>query len=111
MIDQKLYGNTSLSDILKEVHVNQKQKNRQIETLISTLQPLIKNVNDASLIVPLIKEYLDISVKNDDHLIKLATVAQKIFAAVKQSNNSDEPILSAEEIRQIQSEIKGVKLE
>jgi hypothetical protein len=31
------------------------------------------------LIVPLIKEYLEISVKNDEQLIKMATIIQRIM--------------------------------
>ena len=39
-------------------------------------------VGDATLIVPLIKEYLEISVKNDEQLIKMATIIQRALQNV-----------------------------
>ena len=62
----------------QDIYQNSKKKDRQINTLIHELQPLIKNLGDATVIVPLIKEYLDVSVKNDEHLVKLAAVVQRL---------------------------------
>ena len=64
-LDSIVFGNKKFSDILNEIYDNQKQKKKQISALISELKPLIQEIGDATLIVPLIKEYLEISVKND----------------------------------------------
>ena len=48
-------------------------------TLISELRPLVRDIGDATLIVPLIKEYLEIGVKNDEQLIKMATIVQRVL--------------------------------
>ena len=77
-ITSELFKGKSFSDILKDIHDNSKKKDRQINLLIAELKPLIKNIGDATIIVPLIKEYLDISVRNDEHLVKLAAVAQRL---------------------------------
>jgi|TARA_R110000851_G_scaffold313047_3_gene474506 hypothetical protein len=76
----ELFKGTTFSDLMKDIYQNSKKKDRQINTLIQELQPLIKNMGDATVIVPLIKEYLDISVKNDDHLVKLAAVVQRLVS-------------------------------
>ena len=74
----ELFKGTTFSDLMKDIYHNSKKKDRQINTLIQELQPLIKNIGDATVIVPLIKEYLDVSVKNDEHLVKLAAVVQRL---------------------------------
>ena len=76
-LDSIVFGNKKFSDILNEIYDNQTQKKKQISALISELKPLINEIGDATLIVPLIKEYLEISVKNDEQLIKMATIVQR----------------------------------
>jgi hypothetical protein len=73
-LESVVFGNKKFSDILSEIYDNQKKKEKQISTLIGELKPLINDIGDATLIVPLIKEYLEISVKNDEQLIKMATI-------------------------------------
>ena len=83
----ELFKGTTFSDLLKDIYHNSKKKDRQINTLIHELQPLIKNLGDATVIVPLIKEYLDVSVKNDEHLVKLAAVVQRLVGSNTKRNN------------------------
>jgi len=67
--DIKLYRGTTFADVLKEIHTNQKNKEEELKTLIGNLKPLINTAGDAVIIVPLIKDYLNTSVKNDENLI------------------------------------------
>ncbi len=73
----KLFGNKKFSDLLKEIHVNQKDKEKQLRSLIEGLKPLINSPGEATMIVPLIKEYMELAIKNDDLLIKMASVVQR----------------------------------
>ena len=73
----KLFGKKNFSDLLKEIHVNQKDKETQLRSLIEGLKPLITSPGEATMIVPLIKEYMELAIKNDDHLIKMASVVQR----------------------------------
>ena len=75
--DKKIFGKKSFSDILKEIYDNSKQKEKQISVLISELRPLINDIGDATLIVPLIKEYMELGIKNDEHLIKMSAIVQR----------------------------------
>ena len=77
----ELFNGTNFSDLMRDIYHNSKKKDRQIQGLIKELQPLIKNVGDATVLVPMIKDYLEVSVKNDDALIKLAAVVQRIISA------------------------------
>jgi len=76
-LDSVVFGDKKFSDILEEIYTNQRKKSEQVTALISELKPLIQEIGDATLIVPLIKEYMEIGVKNDDALIKMATIIQR----------------------------------
>ena len=75
--EQELFKGKSFSSLLKDIYTTTKNKEKQINVLISELKPLVKNIGDATIIVPLIKDYLEIGVKNDEHLVKMAAVVQR----------------------------------
>ena len=99
-IKEELFKGVSFSDLMSNVYHNSKKKDRQINQLISQLQPLIKNASDATIIVPLIKEYMEISVKNDDQLIKMAAIVQRLSTG--NANTGDGGLLTEEEMAQLQ---------
>jgi hypothetical protein len=105
----KIFGNKSFSDILKNIYDNSKEKEKQIKDLISGLKPLINNTQSALMIVPLIKEYLDVSVKNDDSLIKMASIVQR--AIVNSGSGSDDFILSDSEKEQLLKAVQTMEQE
>ena len=102
-LDSNIFGKKKFSDILKEIYDNQKEKQKQISGLISELKPLISDIGDATLIVPLIKEYMEIGVKNDEQLIKMATIVQR---ALNNSVGADSVMLTDEEKEQLLEEIE-----
>ena len=107
-LDNIVFGGKKFSDILEEIYSNQKKKDKQISALIAELKPLVKEIGDATLIVPLIKEYLEISVKNDEQLIKMATIIQRM--ANNAASNSDGGFgISDEEKAQLLAEIDKFK--
>lgn len=81
-LDSIVFGKKKFSDILEEIYTNQKTKQSQVTILISELKPLVQEIGDATLIVPLIKEYMEIGVKNDEQLIKMATIVQRALQNV-----------------------------
>ena len=84
-----LFGKKTFADLLKEIHTNSSNKEREIRALIDNLKPFITSAGDAVIIVPLIKDYLDVSVKNDDLLIKMAGIVQRAM----NSNTGGEDLL------------------
>jgi hypothetical protein len=87
-LDSVIFGSKKFSDILEEIYNNQKRKEAQVTALISELKPLINEIGDATLIVPLIKEYMEIGVKNDEQLIKMATIIQRVLNSGQQDDGS-----------------------
>jgi hypothetical protein len=102
-LETVIFGKKKFSDILEEIYDNQKKKEKQISSLISELKPLINDIGDATLIVPLIKEYLEISVKNDEQLIKMATIVQR---AINNTSEDGGFGISEEEKAQLLAEIE-----
>ena len=98
-LNQILFDDKSFSDLLKEIHSNQNKKKKQLASLIAELKPLIQTLGDATVVVPLIKEYMEISVKNDDQLIKMAAIVQRLSTGAAQ--NGDGGLLTAEEMDQL----------
>jgi len=105
--DQIIFKNKKFSDILEDIYKKNKEKSRQIEALVADLKPLVKNLNDASLVVPLIKEYIEIGVKNDDILVKLAQIVQRSVTKEDGSSPSNE-IISEEDIKKIEKEMQEI---
>ena len=99
----ELFKGTTFSDLMKDIYHNSKKKDRQINTLIQELQPLIKNISDATIIVPLIKEYRDVSVKNDEALVKLAAVVQRLVGSATAAGGDEFGMSDEEKQRLLQT--------
>lgn len=87
--EKEIFNGKKMSDLFEEIYNNSRETKTQVKGLIGELKPLIENIGDATLLVPMIKEYMDIGVKNDEHLIKLATVIQRLEAIQNKGNEGD----------------------
>ena len=101
-LNSLVFGKKKFSDILSEIYDNQKKKENQISGLISELKPLVQDIGDATLIVPLIKEYLEIGVRNDEQLIKMATIIQRV---VNNSGSEDALGITEAEKEELMAEL------
>jgi predicted nucleotide-binding protein (sugar kinase/HSP70/actin superfamily) len=108
--DIEIFKGKKFSDLMKDIYSNSSKKDRQINMLIGELRPLIKNIGDATVIVPLIKEYLEVGVKNDEHLVKLAAVVQRLVSTNNrvQADTGNSWILSEEEKKQLLGELDEI---
>ena len=79
----EVFEGKRLSDIFQEIYNNHSKKKDQIKDLVQSLTPLITGIGDATLLVPLIKEYLEIGIKNDELLVKLAQIVQRMDSGKK----------------------------
>ena len=100
--EKTIFGTKKFSDLLEEIYNNQKRREAQVTALISELKPMVSDIGDATLIVPLIKEYMEIGVKNDDALIKMATLVQR---ALNNTNEDGGLGISDEEKAQLLAEM------
>ena len=104
--DITLYGKTSLSDLFKQIHKNNKDVDAQINGLIEQLKPLASNnAGSAVMLMPTVKDLIDVNVKNNDQLIKMAGIAQR---AATVNSNSGESLFDMNEIQSLLDEQRAI---
>ena len=106
--DYEIFEGKTLSDEFKDIYDNSKTNKTQLEVLMKEVVGFIKDGDTAVQIIPMLKEYLEINVKNDEQLVKLATIVQRITAAEKRiSDSGDEFGLSESEKEQLMNAIES----
>ena len=100
-IDYEIFEGKSLSDLFKDIYDNSNRNKEQLEVLMKEVVGFIKDGDTAVQIIPMLKEYLEINVKNDDQLVKMAAVVQRIIAAESKGGSEDEFGLSDKEKEQL----------
>ena len=106
--DYEIFEGKTLSDVFKDIYDNSKTNKQQLEVLMKEVVGFIKDGDTAVQIIPMLKEYLEINVKNDEQLVKLATVVQRIMAAEKRVSDSGEEFgLSYAEKEQLMNAIES----
>ena len=93
--DFNIFDGKNFSDLSKEIYDNSKLKKTQLDLLIQEVHGYIQGIEDKALVGPIIKELYDASIKNDDNLLKLATVIQRIMN--KQVDAVDDTSLLSED--------------
>jgi hypothetical protein len=86
--DTEIFKGKTFSSLVKDIYFNSNHKKDQINQLIKDLREMVKDVGSATVIAPMIKDYIDVGVKNDDQLVKLSAVLQRFIAGT--SNSSDD---------------------
>jgi hypothetical protein len=105
--DVEVFDGMSLSDLFKKIHKNNKDIDKKIEDFIDTMKPMATaNVGNATNLMPVVKDLLDVNVKNNEQLVKMAAIAQR--AATSNSNNNNE-LLDMSEIEALLAEQKDVQ--
>ena len=77
--DFKIFDDKNFSDLSKEIYENSKLKKTQIDLFIQEVHGYIQSIEDVAIVGPVLKELFDVAVKNDDNLLKLATVIKRIM--------------------------------
>ena len=107
-INSELYDGKSLADIFSEIHKNTDSKRAQINSFIMKMVQLIRTPEDAAVIGPIVQGFLEVNVKNDEHLVRVAQIAQRIVSVgVKSSSASLDGLLSESEKEALLGDIKA----
>jgi len=105
--DVTIFGNTSLADLFKQIHRNNKDVDKQINELIDTLKPIAtSNAGSAVMLMPTVKDLIDVNVKNNDQLIKMAGIAQR---AATMNATQDAGFIDMDEINALIEEQNAIK--
>ena len=104
--DFKIFGDKNFSDLSQEIYENSKLKKTQIELLVQEVHGYIQGIEDIAIVGPILKELLDVGVKNDDNLLKLATVIQRIMSKHQVTDDSDVGLLSEDEKEELMNSLE-----
>ena len=96
MKDTDVFEGKKLSDLLKDIHDTTVTKRADIQGVIKTLTDMVKNPDDAVMLIPLIKDFYEVGVKNDDQIVKVATVVQRLISADSYKNGEGEGVILSE---------------
>lgn len=105
----EVFEGKSFKNLCRDIYERSEHKHEQLDLLISELRPLVKNIDDAQQVVPLIQGYLEIGVRNDEQLVKLAQVVQRLQTS--KTENGTGSVLSEAEKEQLWKEVKDVVTE
>ena len=89
--NNEIFEGKTFQDLTKDIYENTTKRKVQIDLLISEIHGFITTIDDVVMVAPIIKEYMDTAVRNDEHLVKLAGVLQRIIS--KSQGDSDESML------------------
>lgn len=103
--DTEIFDGKTLSDMFSDVYKNTDKKREQINQFVANMVKLIRTPEDAAVLGPVIKDFLDVNVKNDEHIVRLVQIAQRLVG-VSNKNTPDNMILSEEEKNQLLTNIK-----
>jgi len=92
--NNEIFEGKTFQDLTRDIYENTVNKKKQIDLLISEIHGFITTIDDVVMVAPIIKEYMEVAVKNDEHLVKLAGVLQRIIS--KSSGVNDESMLLSE---------------
>ena len=105
--DVEVFDGMSLSDLFKKIHKNNKDIDKKIEDFIDTMKPMATaNVGNATNLMPVVKDLLDVNVKNNEQLVKMAAIAQR---AVSSNSSSPDSLIDMSEIEALLAEQKNVQ--
>lgn len=99
-IEFELFPGKNLSGLFKDIYDNQQNKKQRISELIAEMRNVIRHAGDMAVIGPILKDLIDSSIRNDESLIKMSAIAQRIIGAAQKSEG-DSGFLSDDEKEQL----------
>ena len=93
----EIFDGKTFQDLTKDIYDNVKSKEKQLNSLVMEIHTFVRTIDDAVLIAPIIKEIMDVSIKNDEHLVKLASVLQRIITKSMGETDADSFTLTDDE--------------
>ena len=96
----ELFPGKDLGGLFKDIYDNQQTKKLRISELIAEMKKLIRHSGDMAVMGPIIRDLIDSSIKNDDSLVKMAAIVQRIIGA-SQKAEGDVGFLSDDEKEQL----------
>jgi hypothetical protein len=105
--DFEIYKGKTFGSLCKDIVTNSEDKKHQLDVMITDLKEMIKSINDAVMVVPLLKNYYEVSVRNDEQLVKLAAIVQRIVGGAGDNDGDGNMLLTEEEKKQLMTSVES----
>ena len=92
--NKEIFKGKTVAKLMEEAYKDKNEKSSQLRAMINQLKDLITDGGDAVMMVPLIKEYMDLLIKNYDTLIKMLQIIQKIEAVSARAQEENGGLMS-----------------
>jgi hypothetical protein len=103
-MDTVIFEGKTLADMFADVYKNTDNKRQQINQFVASLVKLIRTPEDAVMLGPVVQSFLEVNVKNDEHIVRLVQIAQRLATVNAKGATGD--MLSEAEKAQLLSNIK-----
>lgn len=98
----------SYEDLLRDVYENADETRRSIRLLVDQMTLLIKTPADAMMIMAHVTQMIETRVKNDDLIIKIASIIGRVVQKGMSTKDSPEWEISEDERKQLMAEVDEV---
>lgn len=106
-LDETLFNDKTFSNVLEDIYKSTKKREKQIDGIVEEIKGLIESIGDATIIVPTLKDLLDVGVKNTDVLVKMLNAAQKMTVA-QQKGDAEGFNFAAEELQSLLGDLDEI---
>ena len=87
--DYEIYKGKGLSDLFKKIDDTQARNKIQIESLIQEMMVYIKDPQSAQTLFPMISDFMESNIRNDELLVKLGAVVQRVMQTENKSMDGE----------------------
>ena len=87
--DYEIYKGKGLSDLFKKIDDNQARNKIQIESLIQEMMVYIKDPQSEQTLFPMISDFMESNIRNDELLVKLGAVVQRVMQTENKSMDGE----------------------
>ena len=104
--EKEIFKGKTLGDLFEDIYKNSRESKQKSREVIDNLLEKVETLKDSLLVVPVIKDFLDLGVKNDDLLVKIATIIQRHESAQLKANDDDGDIMNDPEMQKLLENIE-----
>lgn len=107
----EIYDGKTFRDLCKDILTRSDAKKQQIDILYSDMRNHIKDATSALNFVPQLKSLIETGIKNDEQLVKLASILQRLQSTQIEVTGGESGGLTEEDKAQLLRDIGDIKIE
>lgn len=98
-----IFKSKTFGKLLEEIHSNSRNTDKQVYQMIEQLNGYIESLGDAISLAPIIATYVKMAIDNNEHIIKLASIVQKVLDRGKVAPIDDFTVFTDEDKKELEA--------